>query len=97
MVPRSLWVIMSLLKEEVISGGIFLVLRGGGWREDRGEERCLLTCFSGFIFLCFLSTVERWQEVAWLWLSDAQWGHSRGGVLKSSIKVEITCEKNVSG
>lgn len=56
MVLRSLWVIMSLLKEEVISGGTFLVLHGGRWAGGAAvRDGCLLTCFSGFIFLSSLA------------------------------------------
>lgn len=70
---------------------------GGRSRSEGRVSSHLLFWFHLSQLLSFLSTVERWKEVAWLWLRDGQWGHTRVGVLKSSIKVETTCERNLSG
>lgn len=54
---RSLWVIMSLLKEEMLSGGTLLAsLAVGRWEGEQGwGNRVFLTGFSGCPFLSFLS------------------------------------------
>lgn len=96
MVLWSLWVIMSLLKEEVISRGTFLAsFTVGGRKGEQGwGERCLSHLFSDCTFLSFLVSfpaIERWKEAApWVF------GHRKGAqeILKPGPKVQIPFEKN---
>ena len=96
MVLWSLWVITSLLKEEVISGGTFLAsFTVGGRKGEQGwGERCLSHLLSDCTFLSFLVSfpaIERWKEAApWVF------GHRKGAqeILKPGPKVQIPFEKN---